>query len=119
VKDSDDNLIASLKIPNTVQTIDALDNATLEVKSVDPIVATGLAEAGAVLDFTFRDASGDEIEVSGDFELSLLVDDATEDIAIYHEVDQDDWESKGGTIENNFITANVNDFSVYGVFYEV
>lgn len=70
-----------------------------------------------MLDVTFHDVLGNVIHVSGDFALSLLVHDLTNNIAIYHEIGLDDWEHIGGTVEGNYITATVNNFSKYGVFY--
>ena len=96
-------------------------NSHITVSSVDPIVATGLEVAGAVFDFEFTtiDDAGTvgDFDLEGDHTLSLLVnDDAPEEISMYHEEGHDEWSDVGGDREGNFITAVIDDFSVYGVF---
>src|SRR5690625_984903 len=116
IKNASNETIAKLKIPNTVQPANALDNATLKVTMVSPTNKPGEI-AGVVLDFTFQDENGNEIAVEGDFELSLFVNDPSQpNLAIFHEEANGAWERIGGTVDGNFITAPVQKFSAYGVF---
>lgn len=108
-------LLAKLMIPDSIFD-ENIEFVTLEIKSAKQAKATGLKAVGAVLDFIFRDENGDVLKVTGDFVLSLRVKDGVTDAAIYHEIGEDDWEKIGGEIENDYISAIVTNFSVYGVF---
>ncbi len=116
VLNKDGNRIAWLKIPNEYKNI-YNSTVTLEVKSVDdPNPPGGYLVGGPVLDFIFKDSpDGNEIEVEGDFILSMLVNEDAKYPAIFH-YESEKWVQKGGSYSNGFITADVTDFSKYGVF---
>lgn len=132
IVNSDGETIAILEIPDYDNTNSRLSGAHVIVNSVDgdDIVATDLEIAGEVVDIIFVDDGYDpanpneeyiiDVKNMGDFLLSLRVyNDATGDIAMYHEIGHDDWDNVGGEIEGNFITATVSEFSIYGVFAKI
>lgn len=104
----------------------ASSNVTVKVDDASGKSPEGLNKAGAVLDIsfyngdqlvTFEDYKDNEIFTNDPFVLSLLVNDPANP-TIYHEIDEDNWEEIGGTVKNNMITAEVWEFSTYGVFNE-
>lgn len=79
---------------------------------------TGLIEAGLVVDISFLDFYEEESKVTGDFELSLFTDGNYPYAQMYHEGESGDWELIGGSYSKGYITANVEEFSKYGILAE-
>lgn len=100
----------TIQLPN-----DLPAGTLLQVLTVQMEQQEGLTQAGEVYDFLFTYPEGQE-DYSGIFILTMGVDEAGDQVALYHY--QEAWQRIGGTLDGDTITATVSDFSMYGVFVE-
>ncbi|MDL4843161.1 glycoside hydrolase [Aquibacillus rhizosphaerae] len=82
----------------------------------------GIEIAGDVFTFTFSFPTGSE-SYTGDYLLTMGYDEndvESDEVAIYYfNESNENWENKGGKVEDGIIKLTVNHFSTYGVFAEV
>lgn len=103
----------TIQLPN-----DLPEGTMLHVESVNNIDTSELVQAGEMYNFVFTYSKGYE-DYTGDFILTMGVDEHAENVFIYHYNEQNkEWEHIGGDIRDGQITATVNHFSIYGVFAE-
>ena len=91
---------------------------SLRIESVEKVETDQLIQAGELFKFIFEYPVGEE-NFTGDFVLSLGVDENEKKVAIYtYKEDDEEWISLGGKKQGNQLVLTVPHFSLYGVFNE-
>ncbi|WP_208586848.1 glycosyl hydrolase [Gracilibacillus suaedae] len=91
---------------------------TLRIAKIEaPELEKGDLAATKLYDLTFKQNSQTISQFSSGIQLSFLVENSNENQKIYYwDVQESIWEEIGGTIENNWITARTDHFTIFSVF---